>query len=212
MKLKVCGIKKVEQLQQLQKLGVDYAGLIFYEGSKRYAHEKLYSFKSQIRNLEIKKVGVFVNANMGFLKSLIQYYYLDAVQLHGDETPQVCESVRSRAEVIKVFRIGDATKNIDKLIKPFQAVCDYFLFDTDTAAYGGSGKRFDWTVLEKAAINKPFFLSGGIGPEDVGLLKTFTHPFLYAVDVNSRFEVRPGVKDMGLLKPFVNAFKQNAYG
>lgn len=212
MKVKVCGITTLKQLQQLQKLDVDYAGLIFYEGSKRYAHEKLYSLKSEIRALEIKKVGVFVNAGMGFLKSLIQYYRLDAVQLHGDETPQVCEELRKRTEVIKVFRVGNATKDIDKLIAPFQQVCDYFLFDTDTAAYGGSGKHFNWAILKKAAINKPFFLSGGIGPEDMGKLKRFKHPDLHAIDVNSRFEVRPGLKNMDAVKTFVNAFKQHSYG
>lgn len=208
MKLKVCGITTVEQLQQLQELDVDYAGLIFYEKSKRYALEKLQDQKAEIRNLDIKKTGVFVNAGMGFLKSLIFDFGLSAVQLHGDETPEFCEQIKGNADVIKVFRISEATANIDALIEPFQNHCRYFLFDTDTTAYGGSGKRFDWAILQNAAINKPFFLSGGIGPEHMGNLKSFRHPFFYAVDINSRFETSYGIKDMDKVKTFANTFKQ----
>lgn len=210
MKLKVCGITTLGQLQQLQEMEVDYAGLIFYEGSKRYAHEKLKSAASEIKKLKIKKVGVFVNAGMGFLKSLIPEYGLDAVQLHGDEPAAYCSEIRKEAVVIKAFRMGKTTA-VDELVAPYESSCDYFLFDTDSAGYGGSGKRFDWTILQEAAINKPFFLSGGIGPESMGFLKSFAHPFLYAVDVNSRFETAPGIKDMSLLKSFHNAFKQHAH-
>jgi phosphoribosylanthranilate isomerase len=210
MKLKVCGITSLEQLQQLQELGADYAGLIFYEKSKRYAHEKLQSFCSAIKELNLTKVGVFVNTGMDFLKSCIADYGLDAVQLHGDETPEYCAAVQKEAMVIKVFRISNATNDIDALIAPYQDVCSYFLFDTDTAAYGGSGKRFNWSLLQKARINKPFFLSGGIGPDDVDNIKTFSHPYFYAVDVNSRFENSPGIKDMDLVKRFATEFKQPA--
>jgi phosphoribosylanthranilate isomerase len=98
------------------------------------------------------------------------------------------------------------------MIEPYQTVSDYFLFDTDTTMYGGSGRRFDWTILKKAAINKPFFLSGGIGPDDIDILKSFTHPYLNAVDINSRFEITPGIKDMDKLKTFLNDLKQPLYG
>lgn len=157
MKLKVCGITTLEQLEQLQELDVDYAGLIFYEGSKRYVHEKLKDQKSEIRDLEIKKTGVFVNADMGFLKSSVAAYGLSAVQLHGDESPEYCKELMHETKVVKVIRISDTTTNIDALIEPFQNVCSYFLFDTDTAGYGGSGRRFDWKLLENASIDKPFF-------------------------------------------------------
>lgn len=212
MKLKVCGITTLEQLQQLQDMDIDYAGLIFYEGSKRYAGEKLQSLKSEIRKLQIKKVGVFVNAGMGFLKSSIEEYGLSAVQLHGDETVAYCAQLKGIVDVIKVFRIGTATATMDTVIEPYQNACDYFLFDTDAATYGGSGKHFNWTILNKSIIKKPFFLSGGIGLDDIGNLKSFNHPFLCAIDVNSRFETSPGVKDMKTLKSFVNAFKQHSYG
>ena len=207
MKIKVCGLTTIEQLQQLQHV-VDYAGLIFYEGSKRYAYEKLKDQEDVIKNLEIKKVGVFVNADMGFLKSCIQDFGLSAVQLHGDETPEFCATLQNEIDIIKVFRINDETKDVDALLHPFQQVSNYFLFDTDTKMYGGSGKRFDWTVLENANINKPFFLSGGIGPADMDILKSFQHPFFYAVDINSRFETTPGIKDIEKIKTFVSTLKQ----
>lgn len=208
MNVKVCGITTVEQLQQLQQLGADYAGLIFYEKSKRYAWKKLQEQKSKIQNLTIRKVGVFVNADMEFLKSCIRDFGLAAVQLHGDETPAYCEALQNEAAVIKVFRIGEETKTVNDLIEPFQDVCEYYLFDTDTAGYGGSGKRFDWTILENTTVNKPFFLSGGIGLEAINNLKGFQHPHFYAVDINSRFETAPGIKDMQKVELFINAFKQ----
>ena len=211
MKVKVCGITTAEQLQQLESLGVDFAGLIFYEGSKRYAHGKLSNKQSYIKDIGIKKVGVFVNADLDFINGLIQEYDLAAVQLHGDETPAFCNSLKDRIEVIKVFRISDTTSNLDALIAPFQESCHYFLFDTDTTSYGGSGKRFDWSVLESATINKPFFLSGGIGPDDMGILKSFKHPFLHAADINSRFETSPGIKDLELVKRFAHDLN-NPYG
>jgi phosphoribosylanthranilate isomerase len=207
MKIKVCGITTVEQLVQLQEGGVDYAGLIFYPKSKRYAHEKSKDQKAAIKNLNIRKAGVFVNAGLDFLKSCITDYGLSAVQLHGDETPEYCDALKGEVEVIKVFRIGDKAFDIDEQARLFENSCHYFLFDTDSAAYGGSGKRFNWAVLQNATIGKPFFLSGGIGPHDIEAVQQFRHPFLYAVDINSRFETTPGVKDMERVKSFVNNLK-----
>jgi phosphoribosylanthranilate isomerase len=211
MKLKVCGITTVAQLQKLQELAVDYAGLIFYKKSKRYALEGLKAEKSSIQNIQIRKVGIFVNADMGFLKSCIQDFGLAAVQLHGDESVEYCAALQKEVEVIKVFRISDKTKDIDALLEPFQNASDYFLFDTDTESYGGSGRRFDWGLLQTAAISKPFFLSGGIGPEDIDNLKRFEHPFFYAVDVNSRFEIEPGLKDLEKVQAFTIALKQPSW-
>lgn len=203
MKVKVCGITRLEQMQQLQDLGVDYAGMIFFEGSKRYAGEALREEQAAIRELTIKRVGVFVNTELDVIEKAIADYGLYAVQLHGDETDEFCLELMDKAKVIKVFRIAGEVA-IDSLTEPFQAACHYFLFDTDTSSYGGSGKQFDWSVLQEARIGKPFFLSGGIGPEDVEKVKAFQHPFFYAVDVNSRFETEPGVKDMEKVKQFIN--------
>jgi phosphoribosylanthranilate isomerase len=203
MKIKVCGITSVEQLRQLESLGVDYAGLIFFEGSKRYIGDKLYNNNESVRNTGIKKVGVFVNTELEIIEEAIKEYGLYAVQLHGDETDEFCLELMDKAKVIKVFRIG-GDETIDALVEPFQAACHYFLFDTDTSTFGGSGKQFNWALLEDATVGKPFFLSGGIGPDDVEKLEAFQHPYLYAVDVNSRFETEAGVKDMELVKQFVS--------
>ena len=202
MKIKVCGITSLEQLQQLQQLGVDYAGLIFFEGSKRYVGEKLKEVQASVKNTGIRKVGVFVNQELEVIARAIQEYGLYAVQLHGDETDEFCLELMDKVKVIKVFRIGSEVE-IDKLVAPFQEACHYFLFDTDTDTFGGSGKQFDWTLLEAASIGKSFFLSGGIGPGDIEKIKAFQHPYLYAVDVNSRFETEPGVKDVVKVQEFI---------
>jgi phosphoribosylanthranilate isomerase len=203
MKIKVCGITRLEQLQQLGQLGVDYAGLIFFEGSKRYVGDKLNEDLDAIRNTSVRKVGVFVNQELEVIDRAIQDYGLYAVQLHGDETDEFCLELMDKVKVIKVFRIGNEA-DIDKLAAPFLEACHYFLFDMDTNAFGGSGKQFDWALLEGANIGKPFFLSGGIGPGDIEKIKAFQHPNLYAIDVNSWFETEPGVKDMERVQQFIS--------
>lgn len=205
MKIKVCGITNFEQMQQLQQLGIDYAGMIFYEGSKRYAGEKMKNEKLKIKNSEIKKVGVFVNAEVNTIKKAIEDYGLNAVQLHGDETVEFCKQLMKATQVIKVFRIENE-RNIDARVQPFQNACHYFLFDTHTKEYGGSGKQFDWKMLEQANISKPFFLSGGIALEDAMQIKKFQHPHFFVVDINSRFETEPGIKDMKKVQSFVQQF------
>lgn len=204
MKIKVCGITALDQLQQLQKLGVDYAGLIFYAGSKRFVGEKTKNDKAAIKNSGIKKVGVFVNADIKTVIEAVDDYGLYAVQLHGDETNGFCTALMNKVKVIKVFRIADQ-KNIDELIELYQKDCHYFLFDTDTASFGGSGNKFDWNILKNAKINKSFFLSGGIGPGDVEKINQFQHPHFFAVDINSKFEIEPGNKDMNKVQQFINA-------
>lgn len=210
MKVKVCGIKSVEQMRQLESLGVDYAGMIFYPHSKRYVGELSTEEKEAFRQLRIKKIGVFVNADFETVLAAIKDYDLYAVQLHGDETDEYCLELMDKVKVVKVFRIADQ-QNIEGLTTSFAAVCHYFLFDTDTAQYGGSGKQFDWNILAKAKMDKPFFLSGGIGLEDVEKLKNFSHPSLHAVDVNSRLETAPGVKDMEKVRQFIEELKTNEW-
>ena len=207
MKIKVCGITGVEQMRALEALGIDYAGLIFYPKSARYAGEKLESSKEQIKAIPIAKVGVFVNEKEDEVKRKIKDFDLAAVQLHGDEDAAYCKALMPYAEVIKVFRIS-GEEDIKTLIQPFGDACHYFLFDTDTKMYGGSGKSFDWNRLENVSIGKPFFLSGGIGPEDAEKIKMFQNPFMYAVDVNSRFETAPGIKNMTAVENFISDLKQ----
>ena len=209
MKLKVCGITQVEQLNQLDALGVDYAGLIFYAQSSRYVLNKLKSKEIQSLNLSLKKVGVFVNASEEDIMTQIELYGLDLVQLHGDETPAFCNYISNHVQVIKAFRITQKNEqNIDWMIKPYEEFCDFYLFDTNRkGAYGGTGEKFDWEILKNNKINKSFFLSGGIGLDDVENIKALEHPFFYSVDVNSMLEVEPGIKDMEKVRKIIKELK-----
>jgi len=208
MNIKVCGITEMKQLQQLDGLDIDFAGMIFYKESPRYAGDKLNARDVKKADFDLKKTGVFVNPEMIEVLDAIDEFGLEVVQLHGDETPEMCEDLSSEVEVIKAFRIkGD--EDIDKLVAPYDAVCDYYLFDTGglKESFGGSGQQFDWSILSKAKIEKPFFLSGGIGVDDAARVKAFKHPDMFGVDINSKFEVSPGVKDMKLLLQFKQGLK-----
>jgi len=209
MNIKVCGITEMKQLQQLDGLDIDFAGLIFYKESPRYIGEKISKKELKSADFDLKKVGVFVNPEMIDVLDAIDDYGLDAVQLHGDESPEMCEDLSSEVEVIKAFRVSDGT-DIDKMVAPYDAVCDYYLFDTGglKESFGGTGKQFDWTILTKAKIEKPFFLSGGIGPDDAPKVKAFKHPDFFGVDINSLFEKEPGVKDMSKVLHFRQGMKK----
>ncbi|MGQ0739851.1 MAG: phosphoribosylanthranilate isomerase [Bacteroidota bacterium] len=208
MNIKICGITEIKQLQQLDGLDIDFAGLIFYKESPRFIGDKISKKELKSADFDLKKVGVFVNPEMIDVLDAIDDYGLDAVQLHGDESPGMCEDLSSEVEVIKVFRVTDGA-DIDKLVAPYDAVCDYYLFDTGglKESFGGTGKQFDWSILNKVKIEKPFFLSGGIGPDDAAKIKSFGHPDFFAVDINSKFETAPGVKDMGKVLQFKMAMK-----
>jgi phosphoribosylanthranilate isomerase len=210
MNIKVCGITQFKQLQQLEALNIDYAGLIFYKDSPRYMGDKLTGKQIKEADFDIKKVGVFVNPGYSELLDAIDEYGLDIVQLHGNETPELCEELSGEVEVIKAFRIaGDESINIDEMVMPYDAVCDFYLFDTAglKESFGGTGQQFDWNILKKAKIEKPFFLSGGIGPDDAPKIKSFRHPDFFAIDINSKFETAPGIKDMAAILKFLQGFK-----
>ena len=210
MNIKVCGITQFKQLQQLEALNIDYAGLIFYKDSPRYMGDKLSGKQIKEADFDLKKVGVFVNPSYSELLDAIDEYGLDIVQLHGNETPELCEELSAEVEVIKAFRIGgDDSINIDEMVMPYDAACDFYLFDTAglKESFGGTGQQFDWAVLKKAKIEKPFFLSGGIGPDDATKVRSFSHPDFFAIDINSKFETAPGVKDMAAILKFLQAFK-----
>lgn len=208
MNIKVCGITTLKQLQQLDGLNVDYAGLIFYKASPRYIGDKLDPAALKDSDFDLKKVGVFVNPEMIEVLDAIDKYDLDAVQLHGSESPEMCEDLSTEVEVIKVFNISPETTNIDELVAPYDAVCDYYLFDNRSADnVGGTGKKFDWSIVAEAKIEKPFFLSGGIGPDDAQAVKDFKHPDYFGADLNSLFEKEPGVKDMAMVLKFMHSLK-----
>jgi phosphoribosylanthranilate isomerase len=200
MKIKVCGITKREDLQKLVEYQVNYAGFIFYEKSPRFAGSKL-DPRTIRETKDIRKVGIFVNTPAEQVKRIVADYGLDFVQLHGDETPEFCAQLKQMVPVIKAFRVGENV-NWEEL-EPYLNVTDYFLFDTEAGkAYGGTGIRFNWDLLKTYPYEQPFFLSGGIGPEQLPELLLLDIPALVAVDVNSKFEIQPGVKDMGKVKPF----------
>lgn len=208
MNIKVCGITDMKQLQQLDGLDIEFAGLIFYPESPRYVGDKLSGKDVKKADFDLRKVGVFVNPELIDVLDAIDEYGLDVVQLHGDESAEMCDDLSTEVEVIKAFRItGD--EDIDELVAPYDAVCDYYLFDTGglKESFGGTGQQFDWSILSKAKIEKPFFLSGGIGVEDLARVKAFKHPDLFGVDVNSRFESSPGIKDMSKILHLKMAMK-----
>jgi phosphoribosylanthranilate isomerase len=207
--IKVCGITEFKQMKQLDGLNIDFAGFIFFKDSPRYVGNKNLANELKNADFDIKKVGVFVNPELIDVLTAIDEYGLDAVQLHGDESPEMCEDLSTEVEVIKAFRISDDILNIDEMVADYDDVCDFYLFDKATAgAFGGTGKQFDWKILAKAKIEKPFFLSGGIGPDDIDKIKKFKHPDFFGVDINSKFEKEPGVKDMVKVLQFKQGLKK----
>ena len=204
MRIKVCGMTQMDQVMQLSEMGVAFAGFIFYPKSPRYVFRDMTT--SQIKRLNnINKVGVFVNASIEEVLHLVDECRLQAVQLHGDESPRYCEKIADYVSVVKAFRLSDHD-SVEWTIKNYSESCDMYMFDTMGSGYGGTGKKFDWSVLTGAAIEKPFFLSGGIEPGDEQKLKEFSQEqvasSLFAVDINSKFETRPGIKDLEKVQTF----------
>lgn len=198
-------MKYPENILEVGALLPDYMGFIFWKKSARY-------FDGIIPELpkSIQKVGVFVNATLEEILEKIEKHDLQAVQLHGEESVEFCKTLKKKIpkemEVIKVFSILDTFDF--QVLKPFESVCDYFLFDTKGKLPGGNGTIFDWKVLEKYPSSKPFFLSGGIGIEEMEAVNEIlkTNLPVYAIDVNSKFEIEPGLKNIKLLKIMVESF------
>jgi phosphoribosylanthranilate isomerase len=194
MLLKICGLKNKENIEQIAALKPNLMGFIFYSQSKRFVGE---NFVMPVLSSEIKKVGVFVNAKADYIIEKINEHKLDIIQLHGDESASFCESMSHFIPVIKAFGVDD---NFDfKKLDKYTNSCAYFLFDTKTADYGGSGKQFNHELLKKYDGETPFFLSGGIGLEEIEKLK-IKKLNIHAIDVNSKFETEPGIKDIEMLK------------
>lgn len=197
-KIKVCGMRETQNIRDVASLSPDYMGFIFYAPSARYAAEvDPHLLKSLPAT--IKKTGVFVNAEAAYIRQQVEKLGLEAVQLHGVESPDFCSEIRSPdLEVIKAFGV-DELFNFDSL-HAYEDSVDYFLFDTKTPAHGGSGKLFDWKLLQQNKTTKPFFLSGGIDVEHMDEIRELKDDRLYAIDVNSKFETSPGLKDYTKLK------------
>lgn len=205
MKLKVCGNTNPENMQRLIELNPDYLGFIFYPGSKRFIgyDENIRRFVASVD--EVKKTGVFVNTTLEKVKTCIAAYKLDLVQLHGTESPEYCKELSKSIPVIKAFGISPDFDFATTIA--YENNCSYFLFDTACPEYGGSGITFDWSVLQRYRGVTPFFLSGGIGMVHLPVIQSMQHPSLMGVDVNSRFEITPGIKNINRLKTFIHALR-----
>lgn len=205
--VKVCGNTLPEQVNAMDEMGVTFAGFIFYPKSLHYMRPKITAEKMKQIKGKIAKVGVFVNETYDELMRTVDEYRLDMVQLHGDETPKYCEKIADYISVIKAFRLSE-NDSIEWMTKPYFDVCDFYLFDTLGVGYGGTGKKFDWTVLQNSPPRKPYFLSGGLEPGDGNNLKEFTKTpaaeKLFALDINSKFEIGAGVKGINKIKIFIN--------
>ncbi|MFC2112085.1 phosphoribosylanthranilate isomerase [Bacteroidota bacterium] len=205
LKIKICGMRDPGNIREIGKLFPDYMGFIYYPQSKRYAGELSASDISDLPET-IQKTGVFVNTPPQESLTLCRKMNLDTVQLHGTESPDVCKLMRhSGLKVIKAFNIGMDTDFSG--MRDYLESCDFFLLDTAGGGYGGTGLKFDWMRLKEYEFEKPFFLSGGIGPTDADSILELSHPELYGVDLNSRFEKEPGVKNRSTLEGFIERIR-----
>lgn len=204
--VKVCGLTNAQNAREIAACGADFAGFIFYPPSKRYVGDAPEPALFRAVAPPVRKVGVFVDEETETLLRKAFLYDLYAVQLHGSELPAACESIRSAGiRVIKAFGVGEAFDF--RQLEPYAGSCDYFLFDTATAMHGGSGMSFSWEILQRYTLEVPFFLAGGIGPSDAPALRALVHPLLKIADINSRFETRPGMKDVEQVRKFIEEIK-----
>lgn len=202
--MKVCGMTGIDQIRRLDAMGVEFAGLIFYPRSPRFVGK--FDLDPEVlrrERLQVNRVGVFVDAPIDELLRAVDTWRLHMVQLHGDESPRYCEKVSSHVTTIKAFRVAP-DDDLGWKTHSYRETVDMYLFDSVGVSYGGNGTRFDWKALEGRTFGKPWFLSGGIGPSDAAAVAAVAaaRKELFAIDVNSRFETSPGVKDMASVEAF----------
>ena len=201
LKIKVCGMRDQQNVMDVMQTGIDFMGFIFYGKSKRYVGETFDSMIPQWAKSSVKTVGVFVNEKAEDVLHTVRRYNLDYVQLHGDESVEYCNYLQAEGvRIIKAFGVDDSFDF--GTLNAYESVVDYFLFDTKSMNYGGTGRKFNWEMLNKYQLSKPFFLSGGIGPLDAETILEYEHPRLAGIDLNSKFELAPAKKDANLLDAF----------
>lgn len=207
MKVKVCGMRERADIERLVPLRPSFIGFIFYEKSPRYAGNVLDEEVVKAIPKGVNKVGVFVNASPDYILSVVRQYDLQYVQLHGSELPDFCRSIRQKGvNIIKAFLVDEHFNFA--MLNNYKQYCDFFLFDTPGKNPGGNGVSFDWNILKKYDNEKPFFLSGGIGMENIDDVMNLTKSLrVYGVDINSKFETEPGVKDIGLVSSFIQKIR-----
>lgn len=210
MVFKVCGMRNAENIRALWSLEPSHIGMIFYENSSRFVEEELTGFPFHSQDSSPLNTGVFVDSSLKYIKSKIKSFKLRSIQLHGGESPDLCEVLKEEGmQVIKVFPM-DQNFDFAKL-KPYLGVVDYFLFDTKGKLAGGNGVTFDWTVLHTYTSSVPFFLSGGIGLTEIEAVKELVQldiP-LQGLDLNSKFENAPAEKNIDKLRDFLTKLKDS---
>ena len=206
MIIKVCGMRNPDNVRELTELNPDYVGFIFYLHSKRFVGDLHADATASVLS-PAKKTGVFVNETMDAMADIVIQYNLDAVQLHGEESGEFCRTFRKflhnmqtekHVEIIKAFGISEEF-DFGRL-QEYEDFVDYYLFDTQTSEHGGSGVAFDWTILENYKGKKPYFLSGGLSPDNINEIKKIKDVRFFGVDLNSKFENEPGMKDIDKLR------------
>jgi phosphoribosylanthranilate isomerase len=206
MKLKVCGMKYPENIIRVADVHPDYLGFIFYKKSPRAADCPDPEIIRMLRGMNIEPVAVFVDENPEVIRNIAANAGFNTLQLHGNESPAFCMQLKeSGFKIIKAIPVASPV-DIEN-IGIYEGCCDYLLFDTKTEAKGGSGKKFDWNMLDSYKGNIPFFLSGGIGLADALEIKSFNHPQLHAIDINSRFETSPAIKNACAIHIFKDFLK-----
>ena len=202
--IKVCGMREAKNIREIEASGVDWMGFIFWPKSSRYVSEV-----PSYLPTKCKRVGVFVDASIGDVMSQTEAFGLDLIQLHGQESPSYITQLRphlpAQIQIIKALNI--ATTSDLEAAKRYEGVVDYLLFDTKGKCVGGNGEKFDWSVLDDYAGSTPFLLSGGIGPDDAERVKAFHHPKCIGIDLNSKFELSPALKDATKLQSFLSSLK-----
>lgn len=202
MIVKVCGMRDADNIRQVEECGADWMGFIFFSRSPRFVADVPKYLPSKQ-----KRMGVFVNASYDDIKAHVAAYGLDAVQLHGAETPDLCMRLHDDGlTVVKAFSLRSAADV--QQTDGYAGACDYFLFDTPTATYGGSGRMFDWSLLAAYQGSTPFLLSGGLAPDSLDALAAFSHPQWAGIDLNSGFETQPALKNPQALKSFISKFRK----
>jgi phosphoribosylanthranilate isomerase len=206
MRLKVCGMRNPDNIRELLEISPDYMGFIFAEKSSRFVGEELDEELLKSFPHQVKKVGVFVNASQAYILDKVKKYGLDYVQLHGEELPDFCRNLKFKGiNIIKAFAV-DGNFNFGKL-QNYKPYCDFFLFDTKGDLKGGNGVSFDWTILKKYDNEKPFFLAGGIDLTNAHSALELVGLKIQAIDVNSKFERSPAIKDIERISELIKILK-----
>ncbi|NPD46703.1 phosphoribosylanthranilate isomerase [Lentimicrobium sp. S6] len=207
MLMKVCGMKYSDNISALASLKPDMMGFIFYPKSKRFVDKKVLEMSFREFDENISKVAVFVNKSAEFIASDLVGLHFDYIQLHGKEPIEEVIKLKNYGyKIIKAFPMSNAFE-WDRT-EAYEAYCDYFVFDTSSPNHGGSGQQFDWNILKNYQGKTPFLLSGGISIQDIEQIKKFQHPQLAGIDINSKFEIEPGLKDIDLVQKMIKEFRR----